>query len=68
MINFKYLTFTLKPELLCCTGNIKKSIFLTDEEISYLTQNGCILSIYSEKSGKHLVVFDRNHLLALCNQ
>lgn len=67
MINFKYLTLVLKPELLLGTGNINKSMFLTDEDISYLTKHGCILSIANNDYGKYIVEIDRDHLLALCN-
>lgn len=67
MINFKYLTLVLKSELLRCTGNITKSIFLTKEEIFYLNSNNCILSIINESNGKYLIEIDRTHFLALCN-
>ena len=65
MVNLKYLMSVFKAELLNSTGNIKKSLFLTAEDISFLSSRGCLVSIQSDLDGKYLVEVDRNHLIAL---
>lgn len=67
MINFKYLTLVLKSELPHTTGNIIKSLFLTEEEFTYLNSNECFVSATNQGNGRYLVEVDREHLLALCN-
>ncbi|MBO5478826.1 MAG: hypothetical protein J6A04_03825 [Clostridia bacterium] len=67
MVNFKYLIAVLRTELSNCTGNIKKSLFLTSEDISFLSSRGCLVFIENDVDGKYLVEVDINHLLTLCN-
>lgn len=67
MVHLKYFQSVLRSELGHCRGNIKKSLFLSKEDIAFLEDKHCLVSIQPDVNGKCLAVFDRAHLLALCS-
>lgn len=69
MVNLRYIVPILKTALEKCSEKIVEKLFLTDIDIKYFEDKGCLLSISSEGCyyGQYIVEFDRNQLLTLCN-
>lgn len=69
MVNLRYIVPILKTALEKCSEKIVEKLFLTDIDIKYFKDNGCLLSISNEGcySGQYLAEFDKDQLLKICN-
>lgn len=69
MVNLRYFISILQSAIEEGTSNvINACMFLTDADISFFKNKGCLISINStDITNKYDVELDRKQLLALCN-
>lgn len=70
MVNLRYFISILHSALEESTSKVVKvCMFLTKTDISFFKANNCLISIHStDVKDKYNVEFDREQLLAFCNQ
>ena len=70
MVNLRYFISVLNSLIKESTSNIiEVCMFLTETDMNFFKANNCLISAHStEIENKYNVKFDRNQLLAFCNQ